>query len=173
MGNPLEGVDTSDQPYVVVSSDTHAGLQVEAYRDYLDAKFLPQFDEWVVARHEHRRMVEEINGEYVEKWESENADGLPGAYDPVVRDRCLDADGNGALDCYSQAPITKRELLELMASRFGMTYEIVPAPPAVNITGEKPLYYSDSRRAAALGYAPAYSSASGIAEEVAAILAGS
>jgi predicted TIM-barrel fold metal-dependent hydrolase len=93
MGNPLEGVDTSDQPYVVVSSDTHAGLQVEAYREYLDAKFLPQFDEWVVARHEHRRMVEEINGEYVEKWESENAEGLPGAYDPVVRDRCLDADG--------------------------------------------------------------------------------
>ena len=43
MGNPLEDVDTSDQPYVVVSSDTHAGLQVEAYRDYLDAKFLPQF----------------------------------------------------------------------------------------------------------------------------------
>ena len=88
-------------------------------------------------------------------------------------ERCLTADGNSALDCYSQAPIIKHELLELMASRFGMTYEIAPTPPAVNITGEKPLYYSDSRRAAALGYVPAYSSRNAIAEEVAAILAGS
>ena len=48
MPNPLDGVDTSDAPYVIVSSDTHAGLQVEEYRDYLDPQYLPQFDEWVV-----------------------------------------------------------------------------------------------------------------------------
>src|SRR5690348_15513148 len=47
MANPLAGVDTSDAPYVIVSSDTHAGLQVEEYRDYLDAAFHPQFEEWV------------------------------------------------------------------------------------------------------------------------------
>lgn len=93
MGDPLAGVDTSDEPYVIVSSDTHAGLQVEEYRPYLDQRFRPQFDEWVVARHEHRRLIEEVNGEYVERWESENAEGLKGAYDPVVRDRALDADG--------------------------------------------------------------------------------
>ena len=34
MPNPLEGVDTSNAPYVIVSSDTHAGLKVEEYRDY-------------------------------------------------------------------------------------------------------------------------------------------
>ncbi|MFO1248244.1 MAG: NAD(P)-dependent oxidoreductase [Alphaproteobacteria bacterium] len=86
---------------------------------------------------------------------------------------CLTADGNMALDCYSQAPITKRELLELMASRFGMRYEVTQTPPTANITGEKPLYYSQSRRAAAVGYAPVYSSQSAIATEVGAILAGS
>ena len=93
MPNPLDGVDTSNEPYVIVSSDTHAGLQVEEYRDYLDAKFLPQFDEWVVERHNHRRLVEEVNGEYVEQWESENAEGLRGAFDPEIRDKQLDADG--------------------------------------------------------------------------------
>ena len=36
MANPLEGVDTSDAPYVIVSSDTHAGLQVTEYREYPD-----------------------------------------------------------------------------------------------------------------------------------------
>lgn len=93
MANPLEGVDTSDAPYVIVSSDTHAGLQVEQYRDYLDARFHPQFDEWVRERHHRRRLVEEVNGEYVERWERENAEGLRGAYDPEVRDKELDADG--------------------------------------------------------------------------------
>ena len=96
MGNPLAGVDTSDAPYVIVSSDTHAGLQVEGYREWLDPKYLPQFEEWVVERHDHRRLVEEVNGEYVERWEQENADGLPGAYDPAVRDRVMDADGISA-----------------------------------------------------------------------------
>lgn len=93
MPNPLEGVDTSDAPYLIVSSDTHAGLRPEEYREYLDPRFLPQFDEWVVARHEHRRMVEEVNGEYVARWEGENAEGLRGAYDPEVRDKEMDADG--------------------------------------------------------------------------------
>ncbi len=74
MPSPLDGVDTSNEPYVIVSSDTHAGLQVEEYRDYLESKFHPQFDQWVVERHEHRRLVEEVNGEYVARWESENAE---------------------------------------------------------------------------------------------------
>jgi predicted TIM-barrel fold metal-dependent hydrolase len=93
MGNPLGDVDVSDAPYVIVSSDTHAGLRPEQYRDWLDPRFLPQFDEWVAERHHHRRLVEEVNGEYVERWERENADGLQGAFDPEVRDRVLDADG--------------------------------------------------------------------------------
>ena len=84
---------------------------------------------------------------------------------------CIGAEGNMALDCYSQAPVTKRELLELMESRFGMTFQITHASQATNITGEKPHYYSTSRRAAALGYEPDFSSQSGIIAEVTAILA--
>ncbi len=82
-----------EAPYVIVSSDTHAGLQVEEYREYLDARFHEQFDEWVRSRHEHRRMVEEVNGAYVAQWEGENAEGLRGAFDPEVRDKEMDADG--------------------------------------------------------------------------------
>ena len=93
MPNPLDGVDTSNEPYLIVSSDTHAGLQVEEYRDYLESKFHPQFDTWVLERHNHRRLVEEVNGEYVAKWEGDNAEGLRGAFDPEVRDKELDADG--------------------------------------------------------------------------------
>lgn len=90
---PLDGVDTSDAPYVIVSSDTHAGLQVDEYKPYLDAKYHAQFDEWAAERHHHRRLVEEVNGAYVEKWEKDNAEGLLGAFDPEIRDKELDADG--------------------------------------------------------------------------------
>jgi len=86
---------------------------------------------------------------------------------------CLAADGNAALDCYSRAPITKKELLALMTSRFGLKCEIVPSPAAANITGEKADYRSESRRAAGLGYVPLHSSESGIVTEVGAILSGS
>ena len=82
-----------DDRYLVISSDCHGGAQLHEYRPYLESQFHPQFDEWVVERHEHRRLVEEVNGEYVARWESENAEALKGAYDPVVRDKVLDADG--------------------------------------------------------------------------------
>jgi nucleoside-diphosphate-sugar epimerase len=80
------------------------------------------------------------------------------------------ADSNMALDCYSQSPISKEELVALMAGDFGMKVEIVETTNIVNATGEKPNYFSQRRHAAALGYDPRYSSYSAIREEVAAIL---
>ena len=82
------------------------------------------------------------------------------------------AGSNMALDCYSQSPISKEELVKLMADEFGMTYEIAEAANIVNATGEKPNYFSRNHRAATLGFAPAYSSHGAIREEVAAILSG-
>jgi len=93
MPNPVEGIDQSNAPYVIVSSDTHAGLFVEDYRPYLEASVQTEFDEWLVTRHQHRAMVEELNGEYVDRWEHDNEVGLKGAYDPDIRDKTLDADG--------------------------------------------------------------------------------
>jgi nucleoside-diphosphate-sugar epimerase len=85
---------------------------------------------------------------------------------------CLAAPGgNMALDCYSQGPISKEELIALMVGEFGMKYEIAETANIFNATGEKPNYFSRNRRATGLGYAPAYSSRSAIREEVAAILA--
>lgn len=85
--------DISNAPYVIVSSDTHAGLQCEDYRPYLDSALHAEFDEYVAERHEHRRLSEEVNAEFIEEWEGQNAEGLRGAYDPEVRDKELDADG--------------------------------------------------------------------------------
>lgn len=76
---------------------------------------------------------------------------------------------NRVLDCYSQAPVSKTELLEAMQTRFGLQFEMGPAS-VVQGTGAKPHYYSLRRDAAALGYAPAHSSLSGLMVEASAIL---
>ena len=36
----------SSDPFIVISSDTHAGAQVQGYREYLDSKHQALFDEW-------------------------------------------------------------------------------------------------------------------------------
>ena len=79
-------VSTGGEPYVIVSSDTHAGLKCEEYRPYLDSALHAEFDDYVAERHEHRRVAEELNSEFVNQWEGENEWGLQGAYDPEVRD---------------------------------------------------------------------------------------
>ena len=36
----------SSDPFVVISSDTHAGASVEGYKEYLDAKHQSLFEDW-------------------------------------------------------------------------------------------------------------------------------
>ncbi|MEC9202565.1 MAG: amidohydrolase, partial [Actinomycetota bacterium] len=86
-------MSTGPEPYIVVSSDTHAGLKCEEYRPYLESSLHEEFDAYVAERHEHRRIQEEVNAEFLEEWEGDNAEGLLGAYDPDIRDKVLDADG--------------------------------------------------------------------------------
>lgn len=92
--------------------------------------------------------------------------------------RVLDAPpANRALDCYSAAPVDKAALLDMLARRYRLRYEVATAAtpataPGVNATGAKPHYYSLNRLAAGVGYAPAYTSLDGIAAEADAILGG-
>lgn len=65
---------------------------------------------------------------------------------------------NTAVDCYSRAPIDKKNLLTAMQEKFGLTYKIEGAAASVNATGNKPHYYSLNTRAADFGYKPSSSS---------------
>lgn len=90
-----------------------------------------------------------------------------------LMDACLAAPAgtNRSVDAYSRAPITKSELVALMAREFGMRHEITPTIDAIDATGVKPRYHSLNRRAAELGYHPVHSSESGIVTEVRAMTA--
>jgi predicted TIM-barrel fold metal-dependent hydrolase len=36
----------SDQPYIIVSADTHAGADLQDYKPYLASRWYPEFDDW-------------------------------------------------------------------------------------------------------------------------------
>jgi predicted TIM-barrel fold metal-dependent hydrolase len=83
----------SEERYLIISADTHAGLPSAEYRPYLDARHHAAFDAFLAERHARRAELLKMNFEYIMGWETENADGLRGAFDPEQRDKELDADG--------------------------------------------------------------------------------
>src|SRR4051812_40949130 len=89
----MTGGERMSDRYVIVSSDCHAGLPCEEYRPYLDAKYHGQFDDFLAERTARREEALKFNYDYIMHWESDNEEGLRGAFDPQQRDKELDADG--------------------------------------------------------------------------------
>ncbi len=81
--------------YLVISSDSHAGLPPERYRDYLDRRYHEAFDaalplqNRMIKEAERRFLVGEINAE----WRLGRERALSGAWDHSERIRVLDGDG--------------------------------------------------------------------------------
>jgi predicted TIM-barrel fold metal-dependent hydrolase len=81
--------------YLVISSDCHAGLPPERYREYVDPKHRDTFDVALPIQLEMTRaaakkfLVDEIN----EEWRKGIEPALSGAWDSDMRTRVLDEDG--------------------------------------------------------------------------------
>jgi nucleoside-diphosphate-sugar epimerase len=77
---------------------------------------------------------------------------------------------NAVVDCYSLAPIEKKELLETMQEKFDLRYEVVQNVGNITATGSKPHYYSLNTIASDFGYKPRLNSLDGILLEVSKML---
>jgi predicted TIM-barrel fold metal-dependent hydrolase len=81
--------------YLVISSDCHAGLPPEKYRDYLDPQYRDAFDLALPIQIEHTKaaakmfLVDDINAE----WRKDIEHELTGAWDHDQRIKVLDDDG--------------------------------------------------------------------------------
>ena len=81
--------------YLVISSDCHAGLPPEKYRDYVDPQYREVFDAALPIQLERTRemgkkfLIDEINAQ----WRRGRERALSGAWDHEERTRVLDADG--------------------------------------------------------------------------------
>ncbi len=96
---------------------------------------------------------------------------VPEDFHQLVHAILMSAPANCAVDCYSQAPVDKASLLEVMQREFGLRYAVTPTANTVNATGAKTHYYSTYRRAAEFGYRPRWTSETGIVHEARALLA--
>ena len=81
--------------HLVISSDCHAGLPPERYRDYVDPELREIFD---VALPIQRQQVEEASRKFLvadinEEWRKGRSAALSGAWDHDERIRVLDGDG--------------------------------------------------------------------------------
>jgi predicted TIM-barrel fold metal-dependent hydrolase len=81
--------------YLVISSDCHAGLRPEAYRDYLDPQYREAFDQALPIQQAMMKessktfLIDDIN----EQWRRGNEELLHGAWDHDARLQVLDGDG--------------------------------------------------------------------------------
>lgn len=79
---------------------------------------------------------------------------------------CLESERvNDAFDVYSAAPVSKFELLAAFGERFRLGYTVDDSRTSASATGSKPAYFSLSRKASALGYAPVKTSLESLFEE--------
>jgi predicted TIM-barrel fold metal-dependent hydrolase len=81
--------------YLVISSDCHAGLPPERYRDYLDPKYRGTFDQVLPVQLQMTREAAEkfLVAEVNEQWRQGIEQQLTGAWDHEERIKVLDADG--------------------------------------------------------------------------------
>ena len=84
--------DTPDR-YLLISADGHAGPPAELYREYLDERYQPHFDQHQAELSALREMAQQ-NTEFRDKWEAKTGDGgLLAAYDSDARNERLDGEG--------------------------------------------------------------------------------
>lgn len=84
--------------YLIVSTDGHAGLPMEGYRDYLESKYFKAFDEMLPIQREMTRKSEELFliSDFNDKWREGIEEELTGAWDGAMRNKIIDADGVAA-----------------------------------------------------------------------------
>lgn len=80
------------EPYLILSSDCHAGLPTEQYRPYVDPEHRGAFDAMLEERGAQVSAIID-NTEFADQWFGENLEGIRGAWDSSRRDKELDADG--------------------------------------------------------------------------------
>jgi predicted TIM-barrel fold metal-dependent hydrolase len=84
--------------YLIVSTDGHAGLPMERYRDYLESKYHKPFDEALPIQRAMTRKAEQrlLIAEFNDKWRQGIEEDLKGAWDGGIRNRVIDGDGVAA-----------------------------------------------------------------------------
>src|SRR3954468_18940923 len=124
MSNP-----DASAPYIVISADSHAGLPTEQYREYLEKKYWPQFDDFLrdrvnIAEEIHRMGTS--SEEFAKKWFEENEEGLEGGWDAERRNKEMDNDGITAEVIFPDADAVESRTCAPFGTGLGLSGDLDP-----------------------------------------------
>ena len=118
-----------NDPYLIIAADSHAGLPTEQYREYLESKFHPQFDEFLAERHEVIEAATRMgvrSEQYAKEWFEEHDDELAGGWDAIKRDQVLDGDGVAAEVVYPDADAVESRTCVPFGAGLGLSGDLDP-----------------------------------------------
>ncbi|MBJ7426253.1 MAG: amidohydrolase family protein [Ilumatobacteraceae bacterium] len=126
--DPYLNVPVND-PYIIVSADSHAGLPTADYREYLEKKFHPQFDEFLAERDkalEVSTMLGTRNEDYAKKWFEEHEEALRSGWEATRRDQELDGDGVAGEIIFPDADAVESRTCVPFGAGLGMSGDMDP-----------------------------------------------
>ena len=118
--------------YLVISSDCHAGLPPEQYRDYVDPKYRNTFDVALPIQIEETKkaakkfLVADVN----EEWRKGIEPALEGAWDHERRNEVLDGDGIAGEVIFPDGIITREPCIAQSIPRGDTLSAINPILPS-------------------------------------------
>jgi predicted TIM-barrel fold metal-dependent hydrolase len=118
-----------NDPYLIIAADSHAGLPTEDYREYLESRFHPQFDEFLAERQEQVEAATRLgvrNEAYAKQWFEEHDEELAGGWDAIKRDQAMDADGVAAEVVYPDADAVESRTCVPFGAGLGLSGDLDP-----------------------------------------------
>ena len=84
----------------------------------------------------------------------------------LLLEKCMEQKSiNDVFDVYSLRPVSKFEILDFFATNYRLKYKVKDNLKISAITGSKNNYYSNNKRARAIGYVPKFNSLDCIIQE--------
>jgi predicted TIM-barrel fold metal-dependent hydrolase len=117
------------EPYVIVSSDSHAGLPTERYREYLASRHHAAFDEFLAERHQALVAMTALgvrDEDYANRWFEEHEEDLRGGWDAAKRDEELDGDGVAGEVVFPDADAVESRTCVPFGAGLGMSGDMDP-----------------------------------------------
>lgn len=116
-------------PYLIISSDSHAGLPTEDYREYLPRRFHAAFDDFIAERTAQLEAMTRLgvrNEDYAKAWFEEHEEALRGGWEADRRDKELDADGVAGEVVFPDADAVESRTCVPFGAGLGMSGDMDP-----------------------------------------------
>ena len=125
----LNDTSTPNDPYVIVSADSHAGLPTAEYRQYLDSSVHGEFEQFLSERAAQLEAITRLgvrNEDYAKKWFEEHEEALRGGWDARRRDQELDGDGVSGEVVFPDADAVESRTCVPFGAGLGMSGDMNP-----------------------------------------------